>query len=160
GGYEDSNNATTDAQKHLWASTERVVRFIRLIDGLTLEIEPAQLPSDEDTECSGPTTTAVAEALATRPGPRRAAHDVVGRLPRQVDPTTPTSSQVEAALADASVDDAGALRALVLFSGRDPRRILDRTQPGAPGREPIAAALDLATGRAQALTDAFTERRQ
>src|SRR5699024_959903 len=51
-------------------------------------------------------------------------------------------------------------RDLVLSSGRDPRRILDRTQPGSPGREPIAAALDLATGRAQALTDAFTERRQ
>ena len=160
GWYEDSNNATTDVQKHLWSSTERVVRFIRLIDGLTLEIEPAQLPSDEDIVRSGATTTAVAEALATRSVPWRAAHDVVGILFRQGDPTTWTSSQVEAALADASIDDDGALRDLVLSSGRDPRRILDRTQPGSPGREPIAAALDLATGRAQALTDAFTERRQ
>src|SRR5690625_5639630 len=62
GWYEDSNNATTDVQKHLWSSTERVVRFIRLIDGLTLEIEPAQLPSDEDIVRSGATTTAVVVA--------------------------------------------------------------------------------------------------
>src|SRR5690625_3589022 len=160
GWYEDSNNATTDVQKHLWSSTERVIRFVRLIDGLTLEIEPERLPSDEEIVRSGATTTAVAEALATQSVPWRAAHDVVGALFRQGDPTTWTTPQVEVALADASIEDDGALRDLVLSSGRDPRRILDRTQPGSPGREPIAAALDLANGRAQALTVAFTERRQ
>src|SRR5699024_7038706 len=138
----------------------RVIRFVRLIDGLTLEIEPEQLPSDEDIVRSGATTTAVAEALATRSVPWRAAHDVVGILFRQGDPTTWTGQQVEAALADASIDDDGALRDLVLSSGRDPRRILDREQPGSPGRGPIANALELAAGRAQELTASFAVRRQ
>ncbi len=159
GWYEDSNNATTDVQKHLWSSTERIVRFVRLVDGLTLEIEPAALPSDEDIVRSGATTTAVAEALATRAVPWRSAHDVVGTLFRQGDPTTWDAAQVEAALAAAGIDDDGALRDLVLSSGRDPRRILEREQPGSPGRTAIARALDLASGREQALAGEFRERR-
>ena len=55
GWYEDSNNATTDVQKHLWSSTERVIRFVRLIGGLALEIEPDQLPSDEENKAKNET---------------------------------------------------------------------------------------------------------
>ncbi|MDN5686215.1 MAG: PfkB family carbohydrate kinase [Brachybacterium sp.] len=159
GWYEDSNNATTDVQKHLWSSTDRVIRFARLLDGLTLEIEPAALPSDEDIVRSGATTTAVAEALATRSVPWRGAHDVVGTLFRQGDPTTWTAQQVDAALAEAGIADDGPLRDLVLTSGRDPRRILGREQPGSPGRAPIATALTRASKRTEALAARFRERR-
>ena len=44
GWYEDSNNATTDVQKHLWASVERTVRFLRLFAGVVREIRPASTP--------------------------------------------------------------------------------------------------------------------
>ena len=160
GWYEDSNNATTDVQKHLWSSTERVLRVVRLLDGLTLEIEPEELPTDEEIVRSGATTTAVAEALATRSVPWRGAHDVVGILFRQGDPTTWTARQVEDALADAGIEDDGALRDLVLESGREPRRILDREQPGSPGRGPIAVALGVAEERAGRLASSFSERRE
>ena len=160
GWYEDSNNATTDVQKHLWTSTDRVLRVVRLLDGLILEIEPEQLPTDEEIVRSGATTTAVAEALATRAVPWRSAHDVVGTLFRQGDPTTWDSQQVDAALAGAGIEDDGPLRELVLSSGRDPRRILDREQPGSPGRGPIAVALTLAEDRAARLAGSFAERRQ
>jgi len=160
GWYEDSNNATTDVQKHLWSSTERIIRFVRLIDGLTLEIEPAALPSDEDIVRSGATTTAVAEALATHSVPWRSAHDVVGTLFRQGDPTTWDEGQVEAALAEAAIDDDGRLRDLVLSSGRDPRRILEREQPGSPGRQAIAIALEHAEQRERSLVRQFQERRR
>src|SRR5699024_11079985 len=159
GWYEDSNNATTDVQKHLWSSTARVIRFVRLLDGLTLEIEPAELPSGQDIVRSGATTTAVAEALATQSVPWRGAHDVVGTLFRQGDPTTWTGLQVENALIEAGINDDGPLRDLVLSSGRDPRRILEREQPGSPGRGPIAWALDFASERARALTTQFQDRR-
>lgn len=159
GWYEDSNNATTDVQKHLWSSTERMIRFVRLIDGLTLEIEPAALPSDEDIVRSGATTTAVAEALATQAVPWRSAHDVVGTLFRQGDPTTWESDQVEAALAEAGIKDDGGLRDLVLSSGCDPRRILEREQPGSPGRQAMSVALEHAARRERALAAQFQERR-
>ena len=159
GWYEDSNNATTDVQKHLWSSTDRVLRVVRLLDGLTVEIEPEQLPTDEEIVRSGATTTAVAEALATRSVPWRSAHDVVGTLFRQGDPTTWTTRQVEEALAEADIEDDGPLRDLVLSSGREPRRILDREQPGSPGRGPIAVALSSAQERIGQLADAFAARR-
>ena len=160
GWYEDSNNATTDVQKHLWSSTERIIRFVRLLDGLTLEIEPADLPSDEDIVRSGATTTAVAEALAGQSVPWRSAHDVVGTLFRQGDPTTWSADQVEEALAGAGIDDDGPLRDLVLSSGRDPRRILEREQPGSPGRQAIAVALQHAEQRERSLSAQFQERRR
>lgn len=160
GWYEDSNNATTDVQKHLWASTERIIRFVRLIDGLTLEIEPAALPSDEEIVRSGATTTAVAEALATQTVPWRSAHDVVGTLFRQGDPTTWDLEQVASALAEAGIDDDGPLRDLVLSSGRDPRRILERQQAGSPGRRAIAVALEQADRRERSLTAQFAQRRR
>ncbi|ATG50085.1 hypothetical protein CFK38_00035 [Brachybacterium vulturis] len=160
GWYEDSNNATTDVQKHLWTSTDRMLRVVRLLDGLSLEIAPEQLPTDEEIVRSGATTTAVAEALATRAVPWRGAHDVVGTLFRQGDPTTWTAQQVDAALADAGIEDSGPLRELVLSSGRDPRRILDREQPGSPGRGPIAIALREADDRAADLAGSFAQRRQ
>ncbi|MDN5896672.1 MAG: PfkB family carbohydrate kinase, partial [Nocardioides sp.] len=160
GWYEDSNNATTDVQKHLWTSTDRVLRVVRLLDGLSLEIEPEQLPTDEEIVRSGATTTAVAEALATRSVPWRSAHDVVGTLFRQGDPTTWTAQQVEEALAAAGIEDVGPLRELVLSSGRDPRRILDREQPGSPGRGPIVTALRDTEDRAGDLADSFAWRRQ
>ena len=160
GWYEDSNNATTDVQKHLWSSTERIIRFMRLLDGLTLEIEPADLPSDEDIVRSGATTTAVAEALAGQSVPWRSAHDVVGTLFRQGDPTTWSAGQVEEALAGAGIDDDGPLRDLVLSSGRDPRRILEREQPGSPGRQAIAVALQHAEQRERSLSAQFQERRR
>ena len=160
GWYEDSNNATTDVQKHLWSSTERIIRFVRLLDGLTLEIEPADLPSDEDIVRSGATTTAVAEALAGQSVPWRSAHDVVGTLFRQGDPTTWSADQVEEALAGAGIDDDGSLRDLVLSSGRDPRRILEREQPGSPGRQAIAVALQHAEQRERSLSAQFQERRR
>lgn len=159
GWYEDSNNATTDVQKHLWSSTDRILRVVRLLDGLTVEIEPEQLPTDDEIVRSGATTTAVAEALATRSVPWRGAHDVVGTLFRQGDPTTWTPRQVEEALVQAGIEDDGPLRDLVLSSGREPRRILDREQPGSPGRGPIAVALSAAEARAGQLAGAFAARR-
>src|SRR5699024_4104431 len=136
------------------------IRFVRLIDGLTLEIERAALPSDEDIVRSGATTTAVAEALATHSVPWRSAHDVVGTLFRQGDPTTWDEGQVEAGLAEAAIDDDGRLRDLVLSSGRDPRRILEREQPGSPGRQAIAIALEHAEQRERSLVSQFQERRR
>jgi len=159
GWYEDSNNATTDVQKQLWASTDRVERLLRLYDGVIGELEVEQLPSEADIVRSGATTTAVAEALARHEVPWRAAHDVVGTLFRAGDPLTWTPAQVAAALADAGLADE-ALVDVVMSSGREPSRVLDRTQPGSPGRAAVHAALDVAEGRARALAGEFAARRR
>lgn len=142
GWYEDSNNATTDVQKPLWANTDRVIRFLRLYDGIVVALEPDQLPTSADIVTSGATTTAVAEALATRSVPWRAAHGLVGRLFRAGDPLTWTPGQVTAALAEAGIADPDeSLAGLVLASGREPERVLDRTQTGSPGVAPVLAAI-------------------
>ncbi len=160
GWYEDSNNATTDVQKPLWANTDRIIRFLRLYDGVVLEIEPDLLPTPADIVRSGATTTAVAEALATRSVPWRAAHGLVGRLFRAGEPLTWTPEQVSEALAAAGVADPdGELRELVLASGREPQRVLARTQPGSPGVEPVRASVAQLRTRVAALTRTFAQRR-
>ena len=160
GWYEDSNNATTDVQKYLWHSTDRIVRFLRLYDGVVQVLEADRLPSVEDIVRSGATTTAVAEALARNEVPWRAAHDVVGALFRSGDPLSWTEPQVAAALAEAQISDpAGTLAQVVLTSGREPGRVLDRAQPGSPGRDAIAAALELTHSRIGDLRAEFSSRR-
>ena len=142
GWYEDSNNATTDVQKPLWANTDRVIRFLRLYDGIVLALEPDQLPTPADIVRSGATTTAVAEALATRSVPWRAAHGLVGRLFRAGEPLTWTPEQVAAALAEGGIADPdGSLAELVLASGREPERVLTRSQAGSPGVAPVLATV-------------------
>lgn len=160
GWYEDSNNATTDVQKPLWNSTDRVIRFLRLYDGLVLALEVDQLPTSADIVRSGATTTAVAEALAQRSVPWRAAHGLVGRLFRAGEPLTWTTDQVADALAEGGIPDpSGELAALVLASGREPERILEREQPGSPGLGPVRSTIGIARERLDALADAFGTRR-
>lgn len=161
GWYEDSNNATTDVQKHLWASTARINRFLRLYDGLVLALEPHRLPSTEEIVESGATTTAIAEALATAGVPWRAAHDVVGTLVRAGSPLTWSSEQAARALADAGIDDpVGTLARTVLTSGTRPERVLERTQAGSPGRAAVRTALGCARQEIDRLREAFGERRR
>ncbi|WP_282007031.1 PfkB family carbohydrate kinase [Propioniciclava sinopodophylli] len=160
GWYEDSNNATTDVQKPLWNSTDRVIRFLRLYDGLVLALEPDQLPTSADIVRSGATTTAVAEALAMRSVPWRAAHSLVGRLFRAGEPLTWTADQVAEALSESGIaDPSGDLAALVLASGREPGRVLEREQPGSPGLGPVRATVGTARERVQGLANAFGARR-
>lgn len=138
GWYEDSNNATTDVQKNLWTEVDRVVRFLRLYDGLIEALEVDTPPTTEQIVQSGATTTAVAEALALRGVPWRAAHHVVATLFKAGEPSSWTREQVTRALLDGGIEDSnGELAELTLTSGRDPHRVLDRNQPGSPGVEPV-----------------------
>ncbi|HIT74825.1 MAG TPA: hypothetical protein IAA98_04500, partial [Candidatus Avipropionibacterium avicola] len=159
GWYEDSNNATTDVQKHLWHATDLVVRFLRLYDGVIRELEVKDLPDDLDVVRSGATTTAVAEALAQQQVPWRAAHGVVGKLFRAGDPTTWQESQVSAALQEVGVEVTPALVELVMSAGREPRRVLQRRQPGSPGVEAVGLANAGSRARCAELTRAFRQRR-
>lgn len=159
GWYEDSNNATTDVQKHLWRAGERGVRFMRMLDGLFIGLELAELPSIEFIVKSGATTTAVAEALAARGVPWRAAHDVVGTLVRAQDPTAWTAEDVERAFIGAGLEVNEELTALTLGAGQRPERILEREQVGSPGREAVRVAAGLALGRAEELAAGFAARR-
>lgn len=136
--YEDSNNATTDVQQHLWRSADRIVRTLRLLDGLMLELAVKDLPSTDEIVASGATTTAVAEALAAKGVPWRGAHSLVGRLVRTSSPLDWDEAMVAAALAESSL--AATLAATVLTAGQHPEQVLVRTQPGSPGRAPIAHA--------------------
>lgn len=158
--YEDSNNATTDVQKHLWRANCRAVRFVRMLNGLLGEFEVLNLPSAEAIVASGATTTAVAEALAGAGVPWRGAHDVVGRLVRAKDPTAWTASQVETALADSGLPVSRALADLALSAGQQPGRTLDRSQPGGPGLNAVSVAADATAAEAEALASTFTERRK
>ena len=160
GWYEDSNNATTDVQKPLWANTDRVIRFLRLYDGVVLALEPDQLPTPADIVRSGATTTAVAEALATRSVPWRAAHGLVGRLFRAGEPLTWTPEQVAEALAAGGIPNPdGSLVELVLASGREPERILQRPQAGSPGIAPVLATVADIRDQIADLREEFGARR-
>lgn len=143
--YEDSNNATTDVQQHLWRSADRVIRTLRLLDGLMLELEVGSLPSSAEIVASGSTTTAVAEALAARGVPWRGAHSLVGRLARAASPLDWDETTVAAGLNEAGL--AADLTETVLTAGQHPERILERSQPGSPGREPMARATETVRAR-------------
>ncbi len=160
GWYEDSNNATTDVQKHLWHATDLVVRFLRLYDGVIRELEVKDLPDDLTIVRSGATTTAVAEALAQRSVPWRAAHGVVGQLFRAGDPTTWDATQVASALTAAGVDPEPSVVELVMTSGREPRRVLDRRQPGSPGVAAVHHANAGNRRRVSELVETFAVRRR
>lgn len=157
--YEDSNNATTDVQKHLWRAGERVVRFVRMMDGLLLDLEVLELPSTEQMVAAGVTTTAVAEALAAAGLPWRAAHDVVGQLVRAEDPTRWTAELIAGAFADANLSADEELIALALTAGQKPERILERTQLGGPGADAVRQTASGATRSAAELTAQFRARR-
>ncbi|MBB3023594.1 PfkB family carbohydrate kinase [Helcobacillus massiliensis] len=161
GWYEDSNNATTDVQKHLWASVERTVRFLRLFAGVVREIRPLRLPSSAQIVSSGATTTAVAEALAVHGVPWRAAHDVVGSLFRAGEPATWHSQQVEAALRSASIEDSdGTLASIVMSSGNEPEKILARDQDGSPGEAAQKRTINGVRQRCREIQQSFGDRRQ
>ena len=157
GWYEDSNNATTDVQKHLWRAGDRVVRFVRMLDGLLTEFEVQRLPELAEIVRSGATTTSVAEALAVAGVPWRGAHDVVGRLFKTGDPTSWTREQVLAALAAAGIRTE--LADLTLAAGREPERVLDRAQAGSPGTKAVEVTADGALAAAQELATRFAELR-
>lgn len=141
--YEDSNNATTDVQQHLWRSSERLERILRLQTGLAAELEVLELPDPADIVATGATTTAVAEALSGAGVPWRGAHSAVHDLIIAGAPGTWTLDAVAEALRGAGIDEA--LTPTVLSVAQRPDLALTRTQPGSPGRAPMAAAI--ATGR-------------
>ncbi|MFB9567995.1 lyase family protein, partial [Saccharopolyspora hordei] len=103
--YEDSNNATTDVQEHLWRAGDRAVRFLTMMRGLLEEVRPQDPPTPEQVVATGATTTAIAEALAGAGIPWRGAHSVVGALVRQAPPAEWTSSVVAAAIAEAGLGE-------------------------------------------------------
>ncbi|MBF4993205.1 argininosuccinate lyase [Arthrobacter gandavensis] len=157
GWYEDSNNATTDVQKHLWRASDRVIRFVRMLDGLLGEFTVLRLPDKAEIVRSGATTTSVAEALAVAGVPWRGAHDVVGRLFKSADPTAWSREQVTGALAAGNIS--ADLADLVLAAGTDPGRILDRPQAGSPGIKAVTATADLAAEAARTLAVRTAELR-
>jgi len=158
--YEDSNNATTDVQKHLWRSGERVVRFMRMMDGLLVDFRVLELPSNEQIVKSGATTTAVAEALAAQGIPWRGAHHIVGDLVRTADPTQWTADDVIAAFARANIPSTDSLVALALAAGANPALVLNRSQLGGPGIEAVTATANRATGLAHAYAGQLDQRRK
>lgn len=149
--YEDSNNATTDVQKHLWRAGERVVRFMRMMDGLLLDLRVLQLPDPTEIVASGATTTAVAEALAALGIPWRGAHDIVGRLVRANAPADWTADGVAKAFADAGLDATEDIVTTTLNAGQQPALILARTQTGSPGAEAVRRNATQSQDRAEAL---------
>lgn len=157
--YEDSNNATTDVQKHLWRSGERLVRFVRMMDGLLADFRVLELPSTEQIVKSGATTTAVAEALAAHGLPWRGAHHIVGDLVHQADPTQWTASDVTSAFNRANVAVTDELVALTLAAGANPSLVLERSQLGGPGIEAVIATANRATGIAARYATALSVRR-
>lgn len=158
--YEDSNNATTDVQKHLWRAGERVLRFMRMLDGLLLDLRVLQLPTFDEMVKSGATTTAVAEALAAKGIPWRAAHDVVGRLVRVSVPTEWTAEGVAEAFAGAGLTATEQLTSITMSAGQEPERVLSRTQAGGPGREAVRTNAAHSQAQAADLAAAFEERRR
>lgn len=149
--YEDSNNATTDVQKHLWRAGERVVRFMRMMDGLLLDLRVLHLPDHADIVASGATTTAVAEALAALGIPWRGAHDIVGRLVRANAPADWTADGVAKAFADAGLEATDELVATTLSAGQQPGLILARAQAGSPGADAVRHNAGQSQARADAL---------
>ncbi|WP_230085472.1 lyase family protein [Arthrobacter sp. AQ5-05] len=158
--YEDSNNATTDVQKHLWRAGDRVVRFMRMLDGLLLDLEIWQLPDPAEIVALGTTTTAVAEALAAHGIPWRAAHDIVGQLVRQHAPADWTGDDVCAAFENAGQKATAGLVEMTLSAGQQPELILQRHQIGSPGiaavRENAAASQDRASALGRKVRERLT----
>lgn len=137
--YEDSNNATTDVQQHLWRNSERLGRVLRLQIGLASEIAVLRLPEAADIVATGATTTAVAEALSGAGVPWRGAHSAVHDLIVAGPPSDWTLVSVAAALQEHGIDEG--LAATVLAVAQRPDLALERTQPGSPGRVPMAGAI-------------------
>lgn len=156
--YEDSNNATTDVQQHLWRSADRVRRTLRLVDGLMLELTVKDLPAGTDIVATGATTTAVAEALAAHGVPWRGAHALVGRLVREAPPSDWDPDMLQASLMDAGLDPT--LAENILYACQRPEMILDRKQPGSPGREPIRRTVQHVRDRGAALLAEVERRRR
>ncbi|EIE98931.1 lyase family protein [Saccharomonospora glauca] len=158
--YEDSNNATTDVQQHLWRAGDRSVRFLTLMHGLLTEIAPLEPPTPEEVVATGATTTAVAEALAAAGLPWRGAHSVVGALVRQAPPVEWTTELVAKAITEAGLGEADdAVVASALAAGLRPQRVLDRPQPGGPGTEAVRRTAQRVAERVDALTREFDSRR-
>lgn len=158
--YEDSNNATTDVQKHLWRANDRALRFLTLMRGLLSEITPLTPPAPEDVVSTGATTTAIAEALAGAGIPWRGAHSVVGALVREAPPAQWTEDLVAKAIEEAGLGDADgtAVRA-ALDAGLRPERVLDRPQVGGPGRDAVRRTAAGVAEAARSLSNEFAERR-
>ncbi|MEV8181382.1 lyase family protein [Specibacter sp. NPDC078692] len=149
--YEDSNNATTDVQKHLWRAGDRVVRFMRMLDGLLLDLKIGQLPDPAEIVAGGATTTAVAEALAAQGIPWRAAHDIVGQLVRQQAPADWTDDDVTAAFEQAGQKSTTELVETTLSAGQQPELILQRHQTGSPGSAAVRENASASQARAMAI---------
>ncbi len=156
--YEDSNNATTDVQKHLWRAGDRVVRFMRMLDGLLLDLKVEQLPDPAEIVTLGATTTAVAEALAAQSIPWRAAHDIVGQLVRQHAPADWTGEDVTAAFEEAGQTATAELVETTLSAGQQPALILQRQQTGSPGIVAVRVNAAASKDRAAALGQKIHER--
>lgn len=155
--FEDSNNATTDIQVHLWNLHDVVRRSLRMIDGLMRELAIDELPTTEEIIDSGATTTAVAEALAIHGAPWRGAHGAVGELVRISSPRRWRSDQVIDALDHHHVD--ASLAQVVLEAGQNPAVILERTGAGTPGLLPMREAISNARHAARELQTAADSRR-
>lgn len=154
--YEDSNNATTDVQQHLWRSSERLARILRLQIGLARALEPLNLPTREEIVESGATTTAVAEVLSLHGVPWRSAHDVVRDLTSACNPMRWTKAQVEETLSFNQINPE--LADSVLQRAQDPAIVLQRTQPGSPGVAPMQETIRRLLERAQDVKTALNVR--
>ncbi|WP_433471506.1 lyase family protein [Saccharomonospora azurea] len=157
--YEDSNNATTDVQQHLWRAGDRAVRFLTLMHGLLGELEPLAPPTPEDVVATGATTTAVAEALAAAGVPWRGAHSVVGALVRQAPPAEWTTRLVADALVESGLEADDTVVEAALAAGLRPQQVLDRPQPGGPGSAAVRTTARRVAERAGALSAEFDARR-
>ncbi|WP_197319912.1 lyase family protein [Saccharomonospora sp. NB11] len=157
--YEDSNNATTDVQQHLWRAGDRAVRFLTLMHGLLGELEPLEPPTPEEIVATGATTTAVAEALAAAGVPWRGAHTVVGTLVRQAPPAEWTTELVADAIAKAGLQADDTVVEAALAAGLRPQQVLDRPQTGGPGSAAVRTTARRVDERAGALAAEFDARR-
>lgn len=155
--YEDSNNATTDVQQHLWRMADRSERIIALQTGLMSALEVDGLPVPTEIVSLGTTTTAVAEALSTLGVPWRAAHAVVHSLAKNSSPLNWTSELVAEALADAKLG--GLPVEPVLWAAQHPQLVLERDQPGGPGVQALGMALTRTRNRTAGIMAALDLRR-
>lgn len=157
GWYEDSNNATTDIQQHLWRSCDRTVRTLRLLDGLMEELAPANPPTEAEIVAAGCTTTSVAEALASRGAPWRGAHGAVGDLFRAAPPAEWDEDLVARTLAGHGLP--AELAPVVLEAGLRPAAILARAGRGTPGTDATHEAVRALRAAAGGIRTVSADRR-
>lgn len=158
GWYEDSNNATTDIQQHLWRTSDRTLRTLKLQVGLMTEFAVKTAPSVEQIVTAGVTTTSIAETLSKSGVAWGTAHDFVHDLAVSAPPTEWDAQRVGDMLARFELP--AQLLDVVLSAGTDPSIVLRRSQPGSSGADAVRQAVDVTMQRTALLEEQLNNERR